>query len=344
MELCGHGGYNRKTETEGSMIYIKDFQEGDRISGIYLVRTKATYQSKRGKDYYSLTLGDKTGTVDTKIWDVDSPAIADFESNDFVNVSGTVTVYNGKIQFKVEKLMQAQPGSYSPADYMPSSRYPVKDMYAELLQFRDSINNPYIKKLLNSFFEDDKAFIRNFATASAARTVHHSFVGGLLEHTLSVTKICDFLAMRYDFLDRDVLIASAMLHDVGKTREMTPFPQVDYSDEGNLLGHIMIGFEMVRSHMRAIEGFPQDLQDEIGHCILAHHGMLEFGSPVLPKTAEALALSKADDLDAKMETIREALNVRNSGEWLDVNRWLGGVRVRRTTEDGKAFYEGEEDR
>ncbi|MGI5989335.1 MAG: 3'-5' exoribonuclease YhaM family protein [Lachnospiraceae bacterium] len=323
------------------MVYIRDFQENDRITGTYLVRTKATYQSKKGKDYYSLTLADKTGTVDTKIWDTESPAIDDFEANDFVNVSGTVTVYNGKLQFKVERLAKAQPGSYNAADFVPASRYPIKDMYQELLQFGESVHNPYIRKLLDSFFVDDKEFVRTFAKGSAARTVHHSFMGGLLEHTLSVTKICDFLAMRYDFLDRDVLIASAMLHDVGKTREMTPFPQVDYSDEGNLLGHIMIGFEMVREHMRAIDGFPKDLQDEIGHCILSHHGLLEYGSPVLPKTAEALALSKADDLDAKMETIREALNVRSSSDWLDVNRWLGGIRVRRTTEDGTAYYQGE---
>lgn len=323
------------------MVYIRDFQENDKINGIYLVHTKATYQSKRGKEYFSLTLVDKTGSIDTKIWDTDSPAIADFEANDFVEVAGTVTSYNGKLQFKVDRLRIAPENSYDPADFMPASRFKISDMYKEFLGFRDSIQNPYIKQLLNSFFED-QTFAKRFATASAARNVHHSFVGGLLEHTLSVTRCCDFFAKNYDFLNRDILVASAMLHDVGKTREMTPFPQVDYTDEGNLLGHIAIGYEMVNDHIRKIEGFPTDIADEIKHCILAHHGQLEYGSPVLPHTAEALALSRADDLDAKMETMREALTVRNDNDWLDVNRWLGGVRVRRTTMDGKPVYTGDD--
>ena len=205
-------------------------------------------------------------------------------------------------------------------------------MYEELLGFIKSVKNPYLNRLLSSFFVDDAAFAKAFQFHSAAKTVHHGFVGGLLEHTLSVTKLCDYYAGYYKELNRDLLIAAAIFHDIGKTKELSRFPENDYTDDGQLLGHIIIGTEMVSERMKEIEGFPASIAVEVKHCILAHHGELEYGSPKKPALLEALALNFADNTDAKMETMIEALNAggENKG-WLGFNRLLES-NIRRTTE------------
>ena len=205
-------------------------------------------------------------------------------------------------------------------------------MYEELLGFIKSVKNPYLNRLLSSFFVDDAAFAKAFQFHSAAKTVHHGFVGGLLEHTLSVTKLCDYYAGYYKELNRDLLIAAAIFHDIGKTKELSRFPENDYTDDGQLLGHIIIGTEMESERMKEIEGFPASIAVELKHCILAHHGELEYGSPKKPALLEALALNFADNTDAKMETMIEALNAggENKG-WLGFNRLLES-NIRRTTE------------
>ena len=205
-------------------------------------------------------------------------------------------------------------------------------MYEELLGFIKSVKNPYLNRLLSSFFVDDAAFAKAFQFHSAAKTVHHGFVGGLLEHTLSVTKLCDYYAGYYKELNRDLLITAAIFHDIGKTKELSRFPENDYTDDGQLLGHIIIGTEMVSERMKEIEGFPASIAVDLKHCILAHHGELEYGSPKKPALLEALALNFADNTDAKMETMIEALNAggENKG-WLGFNRLLES-NIRRTTE------------
>ena len=205
-------------------------------------------------------------------------------------------------------------------------------MYEELLAFIKSVKNPYLNRLLSSFFVDDAAFAKAFQFHSAAKTVHHGFVGGLLEHTLSVTKLCDYYTGYYKELNRDLLITAAIFHDIGKTKELSRFPENDYTDDGQLLGHIIIGTEMVSERMKEIEGFPASIAVELKHCILAHHGELEYGSPKKPALLEALALNFADNTDAKMETMIEALNAggENKG-WLGFNRLLES-NIRRTTE------------
>lgn len=194
-------------------------------------------------------------------------------------------------------------------------------MFNELLKLIGSIENPYLKKLLEAFFVKDEAFVKAFKNSSAAKTVHHGFVGGLLEHTLSVTKLCDYYCGAYPILKRDLLLTAAMCHDIGKTKEISPFPQNDYTDNGQLLGHIVMGSQMVAEKAAGIEGFPHGLLAEIQHCILAHHGKYEFGSPKIPALIEALALNYADDTDAKLETFKEILenNSENTG-WLGYNR------------------------
>ena len=203
-------------------------------------------------------------------------------------------------------------------------------MYEELLEFIKSVKNPYLNRLLSSFFVDDAAFAKAFQFHSAAKTVHHGFVGGLLEHTLSVTKLCDYYAGYYKELNRDLLITAAIFHDIGKTKELSRFPENDYTDDGQLLGHIMIGAEMVHDAAQKIDGFPQELENQLKHCILAHHGELEYGSPKKPAMVEEVALNLADNADAKMETLTELFDAAPAG-----NEWLGYTRffesnIRRT--------------
>lgn len=177
------------------------------------------------------------------------------------------------------------------ADYLPVSKKDIKKMYEELLGYIRSVKNPYLQKLLNGYFVENAAFAKAFQFHSAAKTVHHGFVGGLLEHTLSVTKLCDYYAGYYPMINRDLLLTAAIFHDVGKTRELSRFPENDYTDDGQLLGHIIIGTEMVGESIRSIPGFPEKLATELKHCILAHHGELEYGSPKKPALLEALALT-----------------------------------------------------
>ena len=204
-------------------------------------------------------------------------------------------------------------------------------MYNELMGYIDSVKNQYLSKLLHSFF-DNEEFERRFKFHSAAKSVHHGFVGGLLEHTLGVTKNCDYFSNMYPVLNRDLLITAAIFHDIGKLKELSTFPENDYTDAGQLLGHIMIGAEWVGDAIRTIDGFPVVLANELKHCILAHHGELEFGSPKKPALVEALALSFADNIDAKMETFRELLvNVpENDLDWQGYNRFME-TNFRRTS-------------
>ncbi|MBQ2472995.1 MAG: HD domain-containing protein [Lachnospira sp.] len=311
------------------MRYIETLKDGERISEVYYVKQKQIALTRTNKEYGNVILADKTGQIDTKIWDLNSGGIQEFEVGDFVDVSGQISSYNGSLQFKVERIRVANEDEYVISDYVPSSRYDVEDMFKELLGFVDSVKNEYLKQLLNSFFRNDEIFVKAFKNTSAAKTVHHGFTGGLLEHSLSVTRLCDKMAANYDYLNRDLLISAAMLHDAGKTRELSEFPKNDYTDEGNFLGHIVIGYEMVMEKIKKIEGFPEILKLEIGHCILAHHGELEYGSPKKPAIAEAIALSMADNIDAKLETLREALEAKETNDWIGFNRWLD-ANVRRT--------------
>lgn len=303
------------------MKFIKDLKEGDRVSDIYLCKHKQSAVTKNGKAYDNVILQDKTGTIDGKIWDPNSAGIGEFESLDYIEVFGEVTSFQSALQVNMKRVRLCREGEYNPADYLPVSGNSIEEMYGELLTVIDSVKNPYLKELLNSFFRKDEKFIKAFRQSSAAKTVHHGFVGGLLEHTLGVVKLCDYYCSAYPVLKRDLLLTAAACHDIGKIREISSFPENDYTDEGQLLGHIVIGSQMVAEHAAKIEGFPGGLLVEVQHCILAHHGKYEFGSPKIPALIEALALNYADDTDAKLETFKEILenNKENSG-WLGYNR------------------------
>ncbi len=314
------------------MKYINMFREGNHVSEVYLCKNKQIQITKNGKEYGNLVLQDKTGTIDGKIWDLGSPGIGNFETMDYVYIDADVTVFQGTNQLNIRRIRKAREEEYIPADYLPVSKKDIGKMYQELTAMIRTIKNPYLNKLASSYFIDDPEFAKAFQFHSAAKSVHHGFVGGLLEHTLSVAKLCDYYASYYPGINRDLLLTAAMFHDIGKTKELSVFPENDYTDDGQLLGHIIIGTEMVGERIRTIPGFPHRLAAELKHCILAHHGELEYGSPKKPALLEALALNFADNTDAKMETMLEALNTggENAG-WLGYNKFLES-NIRKTTE------------
>lgn len=302
------------------MKYIKDLQEGMAVRDIYYCKQRNAAVTKNGKDYWNVILQDSTGTLDAKVWDIASPSIVEFEAGDFIYVYGEVTSFNGALQISVKQTRIAQEGEYNPAEYFPVTGKDIDEMWKRFTEYVDSVKNPYLNALLKKIFIDDEDLAKRFKKNSAAKSMHHGFIGGLLEHTLSVTENCEFFCKRYPILKRDLLISAALLHDVGKTKELSLFPENDYTDEGNLLGHIVIGSEMVERAASQIDGFPETLKNELKHCILAHHGKLEFGSPKVPALVEALALNYADDLDAKMEMFTELADKVHNTDWQGYNK------------------------
>ena len=304
------------------MKYIKEYKDGDRIFDIYFCKFKSSAVTKNGKSYDNVIIQDKTGALDAKIWDPNNAGIADFDAMDYIEVYGDITSFNGALQVNVKRVRRCEEGKYDEQEYMPVSSRNLDEMYAELLALIDSIENTYLKTLLQKFFVEDQAFAQRFRKASAAKTVHHGFIGGLLEHTLGVAKLCDFYCKQYPVLNRDLLLTAAICHDMGKTKEISPFPANDYTNEGQFLGHIVMGSEMLGAKIREIPNFPSILAMELQHCILAHHGEYEFGSPKKPAIIEAVALCYADNTDAKMETFKELLESTKETGWLGYNKFF----------------------
>ena len=272
------------------MRYIDTLVEGETIRNIYLCKGKRSAETRNGKPYDNLILQDKTGTLDGKVWDPNSNGIADYDEKDFIEVFGDVISYNNNLQLNIRQIRKAQEGEYIPADYMPSTEKSVDGMYEELLSYGRQISNPYLRGVIEYYFEKDEKFIRTFKGHSAAKSVHHGFAGGLLEHTLSVVKFCEYMVGQYD----------------------------------------IIGIEMIDDAIREIPEFPKQLASELKHCIVAHHGELEYGSPKKPALAEAMALNLADNADAKMQTLKEIFKDKKAGEWLGYNR-LFESNLRKTT-------------
>ena len=314
------------------MRYIESFHEGDKINDIYLCKYKQAATAKNGKMYENVILQDKTGTIDAKIWDPNSSGIEEFDAMDYVFVTGDVTCFQGTLQMSIKRARKADETEYVAADYLPVSEKDIDQMFEELMGYMQQVENPYLQKLIQMYFKDNEAFIEAFKKHSAAKTVHHSFVGGLLEHTLGVVKLCGFYVQQYPFLNKDLLFTAALFHDVGKLKEISNFPENDYTDDGQLLGHIVMGCELVGFGCRHIKNFPKKLISELQHCILAHHGELEYGSPKKPALAEAMALNYADNTDAKMETMREVLkSAGDNHDWLGYNR-LFETNLQKSTE------------
>lgn len=307
------------------MKYIKELKEGDRVSDIYLIKQKNAATTKNGKPYDNIILQDRTGVIDAKNWDPNSPGIDEFDAKDYVEIIGDVTSFNGALQVNIKRARRCSEGEYDPSNYLPMTPYDIEEMYSELIKFIDSVKNTHLNKLLCKFFKEDTELITKFKYSSAAKSVHHSFVGGLLQHTLAVTRLCDYYCSQYKLLNRDLLITAAICHDIAKTKELSPYPDNDYTDDGQFLGHIVMGVEMINNAIHGVSGidnFPKVLESELKHCILAHHGEFEFGSPKKPAIMEAVALNFADNTDAKLQIFTELMEQEDSSDWLGFKKML----------------------
>jgi len=304
------------------MKFIAELKENDHVLGHYLCKFKQSLKTRTGKTYYSIKLQDKTGTVDAKVWELTND-IQDFNEGDMVKIDATALSYQNEIQIKIHKLRRSQEGEYVMSDYIPTTEKNIDDMYSQIVALVHSIENTYIKTLLENILIKDQARAAALKSHSAAKAMHHSYMGGLLEHILAVAQICDIMSSRYKYINRDLLLAGALLHDIGKIYELSPMPQNEYTDDGQMLGHIIIGVEMVVVETMKIEDFPHEIASLIKHLIISHHGEFEFGSPKLPSTAEAILLHYADNMDAKLKTIEEVLDKDTTpGPWAGYHKAL----------------------
>ena len=302
------------------MLFINDIKEGDFLNYHYLCKQKQAMKSKNGRTYLSLKLQDKTGVIDAKVWDLGND-IQNFEENDFIRVEGSVLLYQNDLQVKVNKIRRSAEGEYDPANYIPRTEKDIAEMAGQIRGYISSVTNLFLNELLTNIFISNNETAKAFASRSAAKTLHHGYYGGLIEHTLSVAQICEFLCGQYKNVDRDVLICCALLHDIGKIIELSPFPDNSYTDDGQLLGHVYIGAEMAAREASRIAKFPKALETLIKHCIISHHGEYEFGSPKRPKIIEAFILFCADNIDSRIKSFETAVNADGmQAQWVGFNK------------------------
>lgn len=288
-------------------IFANALEANQQVQTTFLVLNKDVRQKKTGEPYLSLILGDKTGDIDAKMWDGVAEIVDTFDRNDYVKIRGQATVYQNKLQLRVDRLMRADEREIEPADYFPASKRDRNEMYAELMGYIETMRNPHLKALLEAFFADPD-IARRYKTAPAAKSIHHAWIGGLIEHVLSLLTLARFTARHYAEVDEDLLITGVVLHDIGKIHELTYDRGFGYSDEGQLIGHIVIALRMIDEKARQIPGFPPKLKLLVEHLVASHHGELEYGSPKVPVFLEAMLLHHLDNLDSKMETVRTIVN------------------------------------
>lgn len=302
-------------------VYVEQIQERDQLESVFLVRDKIVAMAKNGKPYMTLKLMDRTGEVEGRVWDRVDQLGSYFEKDDFVQVIAKASVYLGKMQLVVQDLRRVDDTLVDLADFLPVSARDPQSMRQELDALLATLTDPYISALLRSFF-DDPEFYPRYSQAPAAKGMHHVYLGGLLEHSLAVAALASDMAKRYPQVNRDLLIAGALLHDVGKVSELSYQRSFDYTDEGKLLGHIIIGVQMIDERVRRIDGFPPQLAVLLKHLLLSHHGQYEYGSPKRPKFLEAVILSFIDDLDSKINGIQTHIEKEpnREGNWTSYHR------------------------
>lgn len=287
-----------------SISDLANYEEGKLFDGFFLVRAKQYATTKTNKPYLSLTLADNTGQIEARVWEPNDPRIAkDFERGDIVKVRASVSRYKETLQMKVDQARKALPGEASMSDMLPSTSCDVDGLWQQLLGFVESFTEPDLKRLLLAILADPE-LARAYREAPAAKQLHHAWLGGLLEHVVSLLTLADRVAPHYPILHRDLLLTGVVLHDIGKVRELAWDAGFEYTLEGSLLGHIQIGSALAEKTMDSLPDFPPKLKTLVLHIILSHHGKLEFGSPKLPMIPEALALNFIDDLDAKMQAVQ----------------------------------------
>lgn len=302
-------------------MFVSDIKDRAQVESVFLVREKITAMAKNGKPYLTLKLMDKSGEVEGKVWDNVEELSAAFGKDDFVAVRSKATVYLGKLQLVIGDLRKVPDDDIDLAEFLPEAGSDIGEMLNELSSLLESLTDINLKRLLAAFFEDPE-LLALYRSAPAAKGMHHVYLGGLLEHSLAVAKLVDSIAPLYAGVNRDLLIAGALLHDIGKVREMAYSRSFDYTDEGKLLGHITIGVEMVQEKIAAIGGIPPELAMLLKHMILSHHGQYEYGSPKRPKTVEATILNYLDDLDSKINGIRSHIGkeLEGSPRWTVYHR------------------------
>ncbi len=309
--------------------YVSDLQDGQAVTALFLVGAKEIRTSQRsGKSWLELALRDRTGSISAKMWDNFEALAKTFETDDVVQIRGRVKLYNGQKEMTLEQIVPAAVRDYDLADFLAHTKYDVAKLFGDLQAAVAAVKNPWIKRLLESVV-NDPAIVPKLKRAPAAMGMHHAFVGGLLEHTVSLIGLGRAVAEHYPELDADVLLAGIVLHDIGKIDELSYERATSYTTAGRLLGHITIGTLLVREKIKAIAGFPEPLAILIEHLILSHHGTHEFGSPSLPQTREAIALHFLDDMDSKMAAMRTTLEgASGNQEWTERNPALHRALLR----------------
>ncbi|HNQ70242.1 MULTISPECIES: HD domain-containing protein [Mesotoga] len=317
-----------KTNRDG-FPFVSDLRPGSTVLSVFKVHSKRIQEARDGKKFLLLTLSDKTGAIRAIDWFNAERNDSTLEQGMVVRISGRVAVYEDRIQLNLdsEGIQILQIGQYDYERFMAVTTKDIPRMYDDLLSLVGRMRDDYIRALLKDIFENDKKFIEKFIVSPAASKVHHAYKGGLLEHTMSVAELCEFFATKYgDSVDGDLLVAGALLHDIGKVYEYTITPNgIERTNDGELVGHIAMGIEMVSKAISKIQGFPRYLQTEIKHLLLSHHGEMEWGSPVIPKTTEAIVLHMADDLDSKVAQFREIEEREFNGStasWSNYDRFL----------------------
>jgi len=319
---------------QSEKIFVKDLEANTVITTFFIIKHKEIKQKKTGEAYMMMTLGDKSGSVTAIMWNNFQDHHHTFERDDFVKIKAEVALYNNRVQLVLHKIRRAEEDEIAPDDYFPSSKQDPDVMYKRLKQIIKKLSNPHLKKLLNDILSDPKVE-EQFKKAPAAKALHHVYLGGLLEHTLSVVDLCILVADYYQNIHKELLVAGALLHDIGKIYELTYERSFDYSDEGRLYGHIIIEFRLVQDAIAKIKGFPQELERQLLHMLLSHHGTYEYGSPRRPKTPEALLLHYLDDMDAKYGSMISSIEDNSiiKGDWSTYNRILDRYIYRKRYED-----------
>jgi 3'-5' exoribonuclease len=306
--------------------------ENQAITAYFLVQSKETRTTREGRPYLALRLSDRTGIVEARMWDGIAEVEHEFDRDDVVKVEAAVESYRGKMQLKIRRLRRAHANEFSLGDYLPETTQDVEALYAELLEVARGVSNEPLRRLLLAVLEDEE-LVPLLKQAPASKTIHHAYRGGLLEHIVSLCRLCRLASQNYPAVDLDLLLAGAILHDIGKVHELSYQRSFDYTTVGNLVGHISIGLERLGRKMDALEDFPAELRVLIQHLVLSHHGRLEFGSPVTPRFVEAVLLHYLDDIDSKMEAMRSGLAAAEAadreGEWTEWNRALERYLLRR---------------
>jgi 3'-5' exoribonuclease len=299
-------------------------QENKVITSSFVVVSKQVKPKKTGEPYLALTLGDRTGQIEAKMWDNVEEFIDVFEQDDFLKIKGLINKYKNRFQLTIHKLRRMQDAEVDFSDYLPKTSKDIDELWRTLTDFVGTFENPYLKSLVELFLADPEIAER-YRIAPAAKTLHHAYIGGLLDHVVSLFRSCDLLCRNYPQVNRDLLLTGAFLHDVGKIHELTYNRSFSYSTRGQLLGHMIIELEMLQTKLEKLPGLPADLKTLLEHLIISHHGQYEFGSPKLPMFPEALMLHYLDDLDSKMEAMRAHFEreAQLDGPWTSYNPSMG---------------------